>query len=55
VPHPGIAERAFVVLPLCALAPGLILPDGTPVTALSNTDTIRRQQIEPFDAMLRLP
>lgn len=28
VPHPGICERSFVVLPLADLAPGLILPDG---------------------------
>ena len=28
VPHPYLSERAFVVLPLAELAPGLILPDG---------------------------
>lgn len=28
VPHPGICERSFVVLPLADLAPHLTLPDG---------------------------
>ncbi len=26
VPHPGIAERNFVLLPLCDLAPDLVIP-----------------------------
>ena len=34
VPHPHMAERAFVLVPLAALAPGLILPDGRAVTDL---------------------
>lgn len=28
VPHPGICERSFVVLPLADLAPHLVLPNG---------------------------
>lgn len=28
VPHPGLTERDFVVLPLLEIAPELILPDG---------------------------
>lgn len=28
VPHPGIGERSFVVLPLAELAPHRVLPDG---------------------------
>ncbi|MDQ4108210.1 MAG: 2-amino-4-hydroxy-6-hydroxymethyldihydropteridine diphosphokinase [Actinomycetota bacterium] len=29
VPHPRIAQRAFVLLPLLELEPDLVLPDGT--------------------------
>lgn len=35
VPHPGLAERPFVLLPLLELAPGLRLPDGTLVSRLA--------------------
>lgn len=28
VPHPGICERSFVLLPLADLAPELVFPDG---------------------------
>ena len=34
VPHPGIAERDFVLFPLLELAPGLIVPGHGPVAAL---------------------
>ncbi|MDN7127331.1 2-amino-4-hydroxy-6-hydroxymethyldihydropteridine diphosphokinase [Pseudidiomarina sp. 1APR75-33.1] len=34
VPHPGLAERDFVVLPLAEIAPELRLPDGRPVSEL---------------------
>ena len=33
LPHPLALERAFVVEPLLAVAPGHVLADGTPVTA----------------------
>lgn len=35
VPHPGLRERPFVIFPLQAIAPGLILPDGTSIASLA--------------------
>ena len=37
VPHPGVAKRAFVLVPLCELAPELALPDGRRVCDLAAT------------------
>lgn len=37
LPHPGINDRLFVLKPLADIAPGLILPDGTPVSELLAT------------------
>ena len=34
VPHADLSRRAFVLVPLAELAPGLRLPDGTPVESL---------------------
>lgn len=35
VPHPGLCERPFVIFPLQAIAPGLILPDGATLASLA--------------------
>lgn len=32
LPHPRLTERAFVMVPLMEVAPGLVLPDGTRLT-----------------------
>ena len=37
VPHYGMKERAFVLLPLFDLAPELVLPCGTPLRSLATT------------------
>ncbi len=34
VPHPGIAERAFVLIPMLEISPELILPDGRAIAQL---------------------
>ena len=36
VPHPGITERNFVLAPLLALAPSLVIPDGAGKTVLEH-------------------
>jgi 2-amino-4-hydroxy-6-hydroxymethyldihydropteridine diphosphokinase len=33
IPHPELCQRAFVIVPLLELVPGLVLPDGTEVSA----------------------
>jgi len=35
VPHPGVTERAFVLVPLAAIGPDLVLPGGQSVAALA--------------------
>lgn len=52
VPHPGIAERRFVLQPLFDIAPDLALPDGRPVR-----DLLAHCPPSPLarDADLRIP
>lgn len=35
IPHPYLAQRQFVLVPLCDVAPHLLLPDGTPAASLA--------------------
>lgn len=44
LPHPGLTQRLFVLVPLYEIAPELILPDGMSVASLLqqfNSDEIR--------------
>lgn len=48
VPHPGIAQRSFVLWPLAELEPALIVPDHGPVQTLMKDCPplgIRRHQV----------
>lgn len=46
IPHPGLLERAFVIIPLAELAPQLILPNGKNAAehALTLQDPLIRRQ-----------
>ncbi len=45
LPHPGIAKRAFVALPLAELAPQLTLPSGERLAETVLSETIQQQAI----------
>jgi 2-amino-4-hydroxy-6-hydroxymethyldihydropteridine diphosphokinase len=45
LPHPGIAERAFVLRPLVDLAPELQLPDGRVLKDLLRSEAVQAQRI----------
>lgn len=55
IPDPGIARRAFLALPLCELAPDLIVPGmGKPICDMA--DSLSADDMEPlpeYTALLR--
>jgi 2-amino-4-hydroxy-6-hydroxymethyldihydropteridine diphosphokinase len=48
IPHPGLTERYFVLVPLFEIAPDLILPDGRPLATLM--DVVDHSAIWAVDA-----
>lgn len=48
VPHPGLAERNFVLYPLADLAPEMVLPDGRALTdLLKQCDATGLEALDP--------
>ena len=47
VPHPGLAQRIFVVQPLMEIAPTLVLPDGRHLAELF--EQLQGEKIEQLD------
>lgn len=39
LPHPGIMDRAFVLIPLAEMAPDLVLPDGRTAAVAADCST----------------
>jgi 7,8-dihydro-6-hydroxymethylpterin-pyrophosphokinase len=53
VPHPGLAERAFVLVPLADLAPDLVHPVlGETISSLLTR--VSREGVRPWQRCLRI-
>jgi 2-amino-4-hydroxy-6-hydroxymethyldihydropteridine diphosphokinase len=48
VPHPRMWERAFVLLPLAAIAPGLRDPARKPIIEVLEEESIKSQGVWPY-------
>ncbi len=55
LPHPGLLQRAFVLLPLAALEPKLILPDGARLEEWLHKPIIKKQQAVQTRQQLHIP
>ena len=53
VPHPGLAERAFVLVPLADLAPNLVHP-LLDETLSSLLERVSREGVRPWERCLRI-
>lgn len=53
VPHAEMRNRPFVIFPLLAIAPELILPDGTPLTELAAR--LAGEEPKPLEGMEGCP
>lgn len=50
VPHPGITERLFVMVPLLELDPNMELPSGEPLSAFCERDAASVTMVGPLKA-----
>lgn len=48
LPHPGLAERDFVVTPLLSIAPRVRMPDGTHLKPSAATEGLIHQDVGPI-------